>query len=116
MTAWLQANWMYVAVGCLAGLLPDILRFVKERHNAPAMTYLSTWQFWVGVLLLVLLGGVAAALAKAATMLQAVAYGYAAPEFISRLVSEQGPPSDKNGPRPAAVAPQSFSLRQWWAK
>lgn len=120
----LDINWWIVFVGCCAGLLPDIVRFAKDRHNLPPPEYLRSWTYWVGLLFLVFLGGLATALAGVTTEPQAIATGYAAPEFISKLVSQQGQSTVKDkrsppvlpGPAPASEAPQKFSLRNWWAK
>jgi hypothetical protein len=64
--------------------------------------------FYLGLLLLVVLGGLAAWLGQAADVKQALAYGFAAPEFISRILS--------GGEVVAASRKGSgnLRLRAWW--
>jgi hypothetical protein len=60
-------------------------------------------------LLLVIFGGFAAWLGEAANVKQALAYGFAAPEFISRILS--------GGEASAAATTGGegkLSLREWW--
>jgi len=71
-------------------------------------TYLKTGYFWIGLLLLVILGGLTSWLVGAQKIEEAVAYGFGAPEVISRLVSSTGGYRPKSG--------GWFELvRQWWA-
>ena len=78
-------DWTMVAFGCIGGLLPDILRVIQGRHGAvPA--YLKSPMFWISLILLALLGGLAAWLLAASDVKQALAFGFGAPEIISKLL------------------------------
>jgi len=98
--------------GCAAALIPDVLRIVKTRHNPHLPAYMKSFNFWLGLILLVALGGLAAWLAGAKDIKEALAYGYAAPEFISRLLSE--PTTGAMGVKAKRGAP-GLGVRLWWA-
>ncbi len=107
-----------VLMGALGGLLPDILRIVKSRHDPQLQPYLRSIMFWVGVLLAVAVGAVAAALAGATSVREALAYGFGAPEVLTRILSTAGQPA------PPAKAPEGVAalarsgrptLGNWWA-
>jgi hypothetical protein len=90
--------------GCLGGLIPDVLRFIKNMHELPEQFY-GRWNFWVGLLFLIALGGLSAYLLNAADPKQALAYGFGAPEIISKLLSKSGGIDRGAG---------DFNLRHWW--
>ena len=95
----------FIVLGCIGGFIPDVLRLIKGRYKAfPG--YLRQPSFWVGLALLVALGGLAAWIGDAHDAKQALAYGFGAPQLISTLASSQGEPAARRG---------AFSLRQWWA-
>jgi hypothetical protein len=97
-----------ILIGCAGGLIPDALRIIKNRHEPQVPPYLRSVTFWMGLLLLVVFGGLAAWLGQAADVKQALAYGFAAPEFISRILS--------GGEVVAASGKGSgnLGLRAWW--
>jgi hypothetical protein len=97
-----------ILVGCAGGLIPDALRIIKNRYEPKVPEYLRSVTFWLGLLLLVIFGGFAAWLGEAANVKQALAYGFAAPEFISRILSGGEAAS------PAAEGEGKLSLREWW--
>ena len=47
-------------VGCFGGLLPDVLRLIKNKYKATLPAYLKRSPFWIGLILQVLLGGLMA--------------------------------------------------------
>lgn len=97
-------------LGCLGGALPDVLRLIKGRHDgAPA--FLRDWFFWVMFAGLVLLGGLAAFLGGADEPVEALAFGFGAPEVLSRALG--GPLADWRQ-EPAQGATLFRSLRRWW--
>lgn len=102
-------NWTTIIFGCVGGLIPDILRIIQNRHNTRLPDYLKTGSFWLGLILLFLLGGFVAWLAGASTVKDALAFGFGGPEIISKLLSEPKP-----APPPVKGA-ASLSLRSWWA-
>jgi hypothetical protein len=102
----LDADWPMILLGGFGGAIPDILRIIKGRYGSMP-GYLKTGYFWIGFLLLVALGGLAAWLSKAQEVQEALAYGFGAPELISRLLSQSEQNKGKDG--------QTFELlRQWW--
>jgi hypothetical protein len=103
-----STDWTMILIGCAGGLIPDVLRIIKNRYEPKVPEYLRSVTFWIGLLLLVILGGLAAWLGDAANVKQALAYGFAAPEFISRILS---------GGEAVAAATEGrgkLSLREWW--
>jgi len=94
-----------VLIGCVGGLLPDVLRFVKQRYRG-FPDWFSKAGYWVGLLLLVLIGGGAAWLGQASDWKAALAMGFGGPEFFSRLVS--------TGPGTRGSTRDAF-IRKWWA-
>jgi hypothetical protein len=90
MGEWQMIDWTLVGLGCLGGMLPDIIRIIKNRYQAELPDYLWHGNFWLGFFFLVFLGGLAAWLGAAKEYKDALAFGFAAPEFVSRLLSGDG--------------------------
>lgn len=80
-------NWTMILLGCAGGALPDIIRIVKGRYSTELPDYLKSLNFWIGFALLIILGGLAALLGDAKGAKEALAFGFAAPEIISRALS-----------------------------
>jgi hypothetical protein len=95
--------------GALGGLLPDLIRLVKERHNEALPPYVKSLNFYVGLVLAVALGAGTAALLGAASLQEALAYGFGAPEILTRLFSSPG-----TGSGPARLGAVQ-TLGEWWA-
>jgi hypothetical protein len=97
-----------ILIGCAGGLIPDMLRIIKNRHEPQVPEYLRSVNFWMGLLLLVVFGGLAAWLGQAADVKQALAYGFAAPEFISRILAggEASAAAEKGGGK--------LGFHAWW--
>ena len=91
--------------GCLGGLLPDILRLINSKYDPTTPQYLKTAKFWIILLLQVALGGLTAWLLGAATVRDALIFGFTAPEVITRLVGDPEP-----GGR---IADRGMSARAW---
>jgi hypothetical protein len=124
----MQAHEM-VLWGCLGGALPDILRLVAVRYRAPPK-YLKVPFFWLSLLLLIGLGGLAAYLLQPERVVDAIALGFSAPEILSHaLASKRSRASRRARTRdslpdileygvPHAELPKRDvldQLRRWWA-
>lgn len=96
-----------VLVGCIGGLLPEVLRLVRARHDRRLPKYLGYLGFWLGVILMSLLGGLASWVLGAQGLKDALAYGFAAPEIFSRLSATTATDVDRGA--------GEFRLRTWWA-
>ena len=97
-------------LGCLGGVIPDVLRLIKGRHDG-APGYLKEWFFWVMFAVLVLIGGLAAYCGQATGAKEAVAFGFAAPEIISRAFGG----SDADRGAPSGSGTNVFrKIRSWW--
>lgn len=93
--------------GAAGGVLPDVIRLARQRHNLALPPYVKKWNFYVGLTLAVVLGAVTAALLGADSITEAVAYGYGAPELLSRLLSRVETGAGR-------ITPWR-TLRAWWA-
>lgn len=101
-------NWTLVSFGAVGGLLPDLVRFVRNRQKG-FPDWFKKLGYWVALVCLVALGGFVAWLGGAGTWKAALAMGYAAPEIITKLVSNDSP--DLRGSRDGR-----FDVRRWWAR
>jgi hypothetical protein len=101
-----QVNWTLIIFGCVGGLLPDILRIIQDRYNLTIAAYFKSPMFYISLILLALLGGFSAWLLGAADVKQALAYGFGAPEIISRVLGKIGGNVDRGVDRgPEAETP-----------
>lgn len=100
-------NIVYFLLGCLGGLLPDVIRIIKNRHKLSIPEFLRTGNFWLGLTLMVAIGGLAAWIFSPSSAKEAVIYGYAAPQLFSSLAAEE----IKN----TRIKSLSLSIRDWWA-
>ena len=108
-----------ILFGMAGGLLPDVIRLVRERHDPAVPPFLKSWKFYLSLGLGVLLGGFAAWLLQAGTTKDAVIYGFAAPELMTRLassVSHDQEGESYRGEAPVAGERAQKSLQSWWAK
>lgn len=96
----------YLICGALGGLLPDILRLITKLREGTIPDYLKTKAFWISLVLLALVGGVAVWLVGATTPKEAVMIGFSAPEVISRIAS-QGKQVDRGEGK-------ELHLLDWW--
>lgn len=94
-----------IVLGCVGGLLPDLLRAVKGRHKA-FPKYWGQPTFWLGLALAVALGGFLAWILEAKAAKEALAYGFGGPAIVTKLLGTSGAVEATRG---------SFDLRRWWA-
>jgi hypothetical protein len=118
-------NFSIFLVGCLGGLLPDALRIARNRYETKVMDYLKRFNFWLGVLMLALVGGLTVWVFGLTAAKDALIYGYAAPAVISQLVASVAPDGQKQpalrgspGGAVRSIAPAEpqggFNLLKWW--
>lgn len=100
-------------LGCLGGLLPDILRLIRNRHKIKIPAYLRTLNFWVGTILLVAVGGLTAWILSAETAKDALIYGFASPQILSQLAASARTERVERGGG-EEERDTSFSLLKWW--
>lgn len=97
-------------LGCVGGLLPDILRLIRNRYQIQVPAYLRQTNFWIGVILLVLIGGLTAWILGSGSSKDALIYGYASPQILSQLAA--GATSERVERGEQKRIP--FSLMKWW--
>lgn len=102
-------NWSMIVLGCIGGLLPDVLRIVKDRYQRSWPDYWKYGPYWVGIALMVVIGGALAAFLDATAAKEALAYGFSGPEILTRLLAQAPPKSAVGG------GERAKSLRAWWA-
>jgi hypothetical protein len=104
----LSLTWVLV-LGGAGALLPDLLRIIKLRADPVTPAYLRWPRYWLSLLGLVGIGVLAAWLGRPASVAQALALSFAAPEFLTKLFAGSLPvASERNGGR--------LRLRLWWAR
>lgn len=122
-----------VPLGCIGGLLPDVIRLLnwaKDGATDPASVKrppkAGVLLRLVGALIQVGLGGFAVYLLGAASPLQAVAIGFAGPEFLTRILAAAAPrvtpPSPGATPQagmieelpPARDSSAINAILDWW--
>jgi ABC-type uncharacterized transport system permease subunit len=81
-------TWTILLWGALGGTVPDILRLIRERYDE-APVYLTKWNFWLGVVLAMAVGAFVAWIFSPAKILDAVAYGIAAPSVLQGLAADK---------------------------
>ncbi len=94
-----------IVVGGLGGVIPDVVRLIKGMRDPDVPAYLKSLNFYIGLVLLVGLGCLATWLAGATDAKQALAYGYGAPELVTRILGS-----------PGAIRGAAPSLREWWGR
>ena len=95
------------ALGCLGGVIPDVLRLIKGRYDG-APEYLKTPFFWVMTIILMVLGGGVAVGLEAPGAKEALTFGFTAPEVISRLFGA------KDTDRGIVGGGFIRQVRRWW--
>jgi hypothetical protein len=109
-------------LGMVGGLLPDAIRFFKERHDPEVPKFLKGAKFWISLVIGLGLGALAAWLLKAANAKDAVIYGFAAPELLTSLAAvATAPGADRGADRGPDSAGPSIgrplkSITDWWAR
>jgi hypothetical protein len=89
-------TWTVILWGAAGGVVPDILRLIRDRHgDQPA--YLRHWQYYLGLVLMVVIGAVVAWLFAPARTVDAIAYGIAAPSILEGLAADKSKESRLSG-------------------
>lgn len=113
------ADPLLITIGCAGGLLPDILRIIKNRHDSELPSYVRMFNFWLGLVALVILGGFAVWVLGATQPREALIIGFTAPEVLSNLAAKNQDSKERGavdrGAKDADRGSEKFSLRKWWA-
>lgn len=113
-------NLSLFLLGCLGGLLPDVLRLIKARFDKDVLIYLKTFKYWASLILLAGVGGLVTWLLGAQKVADAIAYGFAAPEIIEKLAASAKPGQsdtrrrNRDSSEPVEEKAAKFQLRSWW--
>ncbi|MBX9778550.1 MAG: hypothetical protein K2Y71_29605 [Xanthobacteraceae bacterium] len=102
--------WTTILWGAVGGIVPDILRLIRERHGE-APTYLAKWHFWLGLVLSMAVGAFVAWIFAPSKVLDAVAYGIAAPSVLQGLAADKS-----KEPKLSAASGLIDSWRYWWSR
>jgi hypothetical protein len=111
----------FLLLGGIGGLLPTVLRVLswartpKEERGPSPFTDVG---IYISTFLEIVLGVFAVCVLDPASKIQAVAFGYSAPEFLTRAIAAiQGKkPADRSatpGRRPAVSVGR---ILRWWAQ
>ena len=99
---------IWAAVG---SLFPDIIRIAQNRHDPALPSYLKSFKFYLGLILLIIIGLVAAYFKNPADEIEAFSIGFAAPQIISSLAGA----ANKNANKPVVLGGGNRIL-SWWGK
>jgi hypothetical protein len=102
----------FFLLGCLGGMLPDVLRIIRNRSRARIPAYLKQGNFWLGLILLICVGGLTAWLLSSGNAKDALIYGYASPQVLSQLAASVQTERVERGVGEAEEGP--FNLLKWW--
>jgi hypothetical protein len=105
-------------LGMAGGLLPDTIRVFRERYDPAVPSFLKSTKFYLSLALGLGLGALAAVILQASTAKEAIIYGFAAPELLTRVASGALPLSEgraRHAARPGTGAAPP-TLRDWWTK
>lgn len=88
-------------LGCslFGALLPDAIRIAKNRDSMDIPEFLKHPNFWLSLAVLIIISIGANLLANPKSALEAIAFAYGAPEFLTKLLSSGpgGPPPPSSG-------------------
>jgi hypothetical protein len=102
--------WKILVFGALGGAIPDILRLIRERDSdAPA--YMKHWWYWLGFALMVIIGALVAWLFGSSKIVDAIAYGIAAPSLLQGLAADR-----TKEPKLGGGTDIFNGLRFWWSR
>jgi hypothetical protein len=101
----------FFLLGCLGGVLPDLLRIARNRYKSGLNNYLKSLNFWGGLVILILIGGVTAWILNASSAKDALIIGYTSPQIISQLV---GSINERKDLVSLGAAGGSAKLTNWW--
>ena len=108
--------------GIFGGLLPEVIRIVKNMYNPHFPDFYKHWMFWLGLIFHAALGGILVYLliqsGKELTALDSLVYGYVAPSVIASLAAKIGKTKSKDNNDIQISKEDSkieqFELRKWW--
>ena len=103
----------YLVFGFIGGVVPDALRVIEHRHEPALPQHFRSLNFYMGLILLVALGGLMVYLRNPKDAVEALAIGYAAPQLLSTAA---GGLLKKSGDQHESVARGGFVdfMRRWW--
>ena len=104
----------FFLLGCLGGVLPDILRLIRNKDKGNIPDYLKKGGFWLGLVLQVGVGGLTAWILSSTTAKDALIYGYAAPQVLTQLASALKSERVERVVSETTAAPRKFNLLSWW--
>jgi hypothetical protein len=103
-------TWTVLLWGAVGGAIPDILRLIRERRGE-APVYLTKWWFWLGFILALAVGALVAWIFTPARILDAIAYGIAAPSILQGLTADRS-----KEPRLGTNNNPVDAIRYWWSR
>jgi hypothetical protein len=100
-----------ILLGCLGGMIPDVIRLIKlgDTGDYTAPDYLRKGFFYFILLLQILFGALMVYVFKVQDNLQALVYGYAAPQIFTSAASAIIKRSSEKPMAPPAPAPPSIA-------
>lgn len=107
-----EFNLPFFLLGCLGGVLPDILRIIRNKNTGRLPATFKKGGFWLGVVLQIGVGGLTAWILSSANAKDALIYGYASPQVLSQLAA--GLKTERAERGVGEVEERPFNLLRWW--
>jgi hypothetical protein len=103
-----------ILIGAAGGLIPDILRLLKSRYDGTFPDHVRSGYFWVSLVVLFVLGGLAVYLIGAETKQAAFTTGATAMQILSSLASLPERASSSVRSKSIDLDQTKRRISQWW--
>lgn len=108
----------FIVYGLIGGAIPDLLRIINNRYQLQLPAYLRSLNFYIGFTFLLVLGMVTVQLLSANSIIEALSYGYSAPQIISGLLGNfaKAPKkmADKRNLSPILTSNTPLRILEFW--
>lgn len=97
-------------VGAIGGAIPDLMKAIRLRFKGRP-SYMGTSWYWIMLVLLMAVGALVAVWRSPADIWEGLAFGIAAPAFLTKLIA-----SDKEDDLGEGKSVSGWDrMRRWWS-
>lgn len=123
-------TWEILALSFVGAILPDAIRIIKNKFSNTIPEYLSYGNFWLSLILMILVGMIANFIFIPGSPKEAIAVAFGGPEILTKAFAKaEKPESGKPGADKPAGTKARFSveadkpvkekkrvsLLEWWS-
>lgn len=108
----MDLNVGFVTAGCIGALLPELIRIGK----GPVDGVFKTPAYWIQLVAQVLVGGVVAHFLGPKSPQEAFAFGYTAPQILTRIAAAPTLQPPVQPPVGGGGVKTTFNPRVWWSR